>query len=264
MRITQLQRVLALLMVLLMMWGSTSALAATKAGQTISSDSKWINSDIIGAVDENTQVSLKDDFHTAVNLEWFLNDEEKLNSFELAEELLYERKLDIVLNQANFDPANADAIGLSSEWLKHDLKLVQNFSSLSGEWEYRNAYGIEPARPFLDAIASIENMDELSDYLFNVNGMNITGFALAQIGVTPDPESQTTYVASVVPNSLFALNDQTHPGEKRLMQLCIDRCRILPKNFQANLMQLFTHLYTKPEMIAGDLDIILSELEKIL
>ena len=48
------------------------------------------------------------------------------------------------------------------------------------------------------------------------------------------------------------------------MQLCIDRCRILPKNFQANLMQLFTHLYTKPEMIAGDLDIILSELEKIL
>ena len=77
MRITQLQRVRALLMVLLMMWGSTSALAATKAGQTISSDSKWINSDIIGAVDENTQVSLKDDFHTAVNLEWFLNDEEK-------------------------------------------------------------------------------------------------------------------------------------------------------------------------------------------
>ena len=221
MRITQLQRVLALLMVLLMMWGSTSALAATKAGQTISSDSKWINSDIIGAVDENTQVSLKDDFHTAVNLEWFLNDEEKLNSFELAEELLYERKLDIVLNQANFDPANADAIGLSSEWLKHDLKLVQNFSSLSGEWEYRNAYGIEPARPFLDAIASIKNMDELSDYLFNVNGMNITGFALAQIGVTPDPESQTTYVASVVPNSLFALNDQDeylYIGENGLMQ----------------------------------------------
>lgn len=63
---------------------------------------------------------------------------------------------------------------------------------------------------------------------------------------------------------LFALNEQTHPGEKRLMQLCTDRCRILPKNFQTNLMQLFTHLYTKPEMIAGDLDIILSELEKIL
>ena len=34
--------------------------------------SAWRNSDIIGAVTETTQVSLKDDFHTAVNRDWML------------------------------------------------------------------------------------------------------------------------------------------------------------------------------------------------
>ena len=208
MRKKQLQSLLALLLALVLALGSTSALAAITAGQTISSDSKWINSDIIGAVDENTKVSIKDDFHTAVNLEWFLTTEDGYGPFETAEEMIYQHKLDIVLNEAEIDPANADAIGLSSERLAHDLKLVQNFSSLSGEWEYRNAYGLEPARPFLEAIASIKTMDELSDYLFNVNGMNITGVSLLEIGVSPDPETQTTYMATIQPNTQFSLGSQ--------------------------------------------------------
>ena len=143
------------------------ALAAVQAGQTVSKDSKWINSDIIGAVDETTTVSLKDDFHTAVNLDWLLTTEDGDGLFYQSQYLLYDRKLSIVLGEAEVDPANADAIGLSSEWLEHDLKLVQTFSSLAGEWEYRNAYGIEPARPYLEAIASIQTMDELSAFMFN-------------------------------------------------------------------------------------------------
>lgn len=31
---------------------------------------------------------------------------------------------------------------------------------------------------------------------------------------------------------IFAVNEQTHPGEKRLVQLCNDRCSILPNNFE--------------------------------
>ena len=68
MRNTHLRRLIALLMVLLMTCASASA-ATVKAGETISSTSRWINSDIEGAVDENTKVSVKDDFHTAANLE---------------------------------------------------------------------------------------------------------------------------------------------------------------------------------------------------
>lgn len=63
---------------------------------------------------------------------------------------------------------------------------------------------------------------------------------------------------------LFALNRQTHPGEKRLVQLCRERCQLLPENFEENLSTLFHHMFLHPECIAGDLDRILTSLAKIL
>ena len=63
---------------------------------------------------------------------------------------------------------------------------------------------------------------------------------------------------------LFALNRQTHPGEKRMVQFCMERCEILPKNFEKNLNTLFADLFSHPESVAGDLDRILAELEIIL
>ena len=63
---------------------------------------------------------------------------------------------------------------------------------------------------------------------------------------------------------LFALNRQTHPGEKRLMQHCLERCQILPEHFEENLNKLFLHLFTTPENVPSDLDNILGEVKKIL
>lgn len=37
---------------------------------------------------------------------------------------------------------------------------------------------------------------------------------------------------------LFALNSQTHPGEKRLLQLCRQNCSILPEHFEDNINRL--------------------------
>lgn len=63
---------------------------------------------------------------------------------------------------------------------------------------------------------------------------------------------------------LFALNRQTHPGEKRLVQLCRETCRILPEQFEENLATLFSHMFLEPEQVAADLDRILTALAKIL
>jgi len=63
---------------------------------------------------------------------------------------------------------------------------------------------------------------------------------------------------------LFALNEKTHPGEKRLMQLCRDQLTILPADFEENLSNLFQHLFTAPEEIETDLSRILDELVKLL
>lgn len=63
---------------------------------------------------------------------------------------------------------------------------------------------------------------------------------------------------------LFAVNELTHPGEKRLVQLCREKCRILPERFEENLEQLFRDLFLNKDAVTGDLSRIIEELEKVL
>ena len=63
---------------------------------------------------------------------------------------------------------------------------------------------------------------------------------------------------------LFALNNQTHPGEKRLMQLCRKQCALLPEQFEENLEQLFAHLFAGDGRVQEDVGRIIDGLEKIL
>lgn len=48
----------------------------------------------------------------------------------------------------------------------------------------------------------------------------------------------SAFVASYF-DVIFALNEQLHPGEKRLIQFAINNCKILPKDFEINLLRLF-------------------------
>ena len=45
---------------------------------------------------------------------------------------------------------------------------------------------------------------------------------------------------------LFALNEMTHPGEKRMQSICSENCRILPENFDENLNRLFAGMFREP------------------
>ena len=45
---------------------------------------------------------------------------------------------------------------------------------------------------------------------------------------------------------LFALNEKTHPGEKRMQQICSSECQILPKDFDKNLNRLFAEMFRGP------------------
>jgi predicted nucleotidyltransferase len=44
---------------------------------------------------------------------------------------------------------------------------------------------------------------------------------------------------------IFALNEKTHPGEKRLVEMAKKQCEILPKDFEENLDELFKAMYTE-------------------
>lgn len=41
---------------------------------------------------------------------------------------------------------------------------------------------------------------------------------------------------------IFALNEKTHPGEKRMQSICSKECEILPNNFDENFSELFKAL----------------------
>ena len=60
---------------------------------------------------------------------------------------------------------------------------------------------------------------------------------------------------------LFALNEMTHPGEKRVQQICSAQCRILPAHFDENLNRLFSGMFREP--IAPVIREMVAELQKI-
>ena len=52
----------------------------------------------------------------------------------------------------------------------------------------------------------------------------------------------TEFLASYF-DILFALNEMTHPGEKRMQSICSQECKILPHNFNENLHRLFHGMF---------------------
>lgn len=60
---------------------------------------------------------------------------------------------------------------------------------------------------------------------------------------------------------IFALNELTHPGEKKLIEICKRDCQILPKNFEENLKNLFDTMFSAPEKIEEALSEIIKEIK---
>lgn len=54
----------------------------------------------------------------------------------------------------------------------------------------------------------------------------------------------TEFLASYF-DIIFAINEMTHPGEKRMQSICSTECNLLPNNFDANLHKLFDGLFKK-------------------
>lgn len=73
----------------------------------------------------------------------------------------------------------------------------------------------------------------------------------------------TEYLASYF-DIIFALNKLTHYGEKRLVTLCENNCKILPADFRKNIETLFSDMFTNGDRVADDIENITDNLEKVL
>lgn len=62
---------------------------------------------------------------------------------------------------------------------------------------------------------------------------------------------------------IFALNELTHPGEKRMVQYAKEHAKILPCNFEENIESLLKNLFTEPEKVPAILQTIIDEVKKI-
>ena len=63
---------------------------------------------------------------------------------------------------------------------------------------------------------------------------------------------------------IFAYNRLTHPGEKRLVQLCKRDCSELPRDFEENLNRLFADMFINPESLAKNLKVIFDNLDEMI
>ena len=140
---------------------------------TITTESKWLDSMVDGAVDADTGASEKDDFYTAVNKEWLLNTsiEAEENGYYSAlatrnMELVKERKLALLKGETTGDEITPqDDKVLPTAQAQHLAQTLQRFTELVLDWDTRNSLGAEPLRTYIEAIENLSSLEEMNTYL---------------------------------------------------------------------------------------------------
>ncbi len=171
--------------------------------KTVTEDSRWINSDFVGAVTEDTNVSLKDDFYTAVNKEWFLEVEDRLEKEKSVGELsdnegiVLKQELEL-LNKAREGSLGENKIGMEADAYNHLKEIFSTFTKLAADWNERNAEGIKPLEPYIQQIENIQNIEELTTYLINADGSFVSGAYPIKFSVDASwEEDDATYTVMI-------------------------------------------------------------------
>ena len=188
-------------------------LRAVTKNQTIAEDSKWINSSIDGSIDAATETDVKDDFYTAVNKDWLLRplpeDEEETSLFTDVSEQ-FDRNMDAVRAGTAGDSRGSNAGVMSDDALEHIQSLVYTMRDLGADEATRNAQSTEPLRPYIERIAGISSMEELTDYFCNADGRNLFDIQLTDSELeAPVEEDLTNYTVFVTPGDVFSLGDES-------------------------------------------------------
>lgn len=227
-------------------YGQLAALLPeVKPGETISSDSKWINSDIDGAVDETVSVREQDDFHTAVNREWLLEtklsgeDFDSAGTFITATEVLTEQ------NESLLQPSNTavDPELMSQEEYDHLESLSCGLAQLAGDWETRNERGAEPVRQYIESIRNVSSLDELTAYLLDPEGWTESSQALAVFATDTNTENRDQYSVLIAPCTSWSLSSQDS-----YLSLTGDDLRLKAYNEQAAGYVLGSLGFSAPEI----------------
>ena len=169
-------------------------------------DGRWLNSDMIGNVTEDTPVGLKDDFALYINKDWALN-AELPDGFASITPL---SECDLIIQERMKKLLTDDSL------TGHDAELVHKLYALVTDWDYRDAQGTEPAKPYMEAIEKINDLNTLYSYMCSED--NLMQFFPFTANVDSDEEDQTVYVLYIDPQGLTLspeteYRDRTELGE---------------------------------------------------
>lgn len=187
--------------------GNTEKKEEVKLNEKVNADSKWINSEIEGAIDENSELSLKDDYYAAHNKEWLLDtkadDAHYMVNYNNSNEITNLRLLSIIKNETDED-ANGDA-PVPVDYVMHDEKQVHILADALMDWDERNANSISELKKYTDYIEAIDSVDALNEYLIGNNGQNLMQIDLVNLIVKApalDAEHRYVYVSQITTASL--------------------------------------------------------------
>lgn len=187
--------------------------------ETITPESKWINSSIDGSIDENTPVNVKDDFYTAVNKDYLLEPlakgQKEVSRFSDIQNQ-FEENMYTIMTMDRTDTSGLDPEVMSEEALLHIQDLVFTVAEYGKDADTRNAEGAEPLRPYIEKIAGISSLDELTGYLCNTDGTNLFSLQLTPFTVEKpiDAELQNTYVVKFKDAPSLMLGSKEEPKEE--------------------------------------------------
>ncbi len=184
-----------------------------KPNVTASSETKWINSDIYGAIDNTLTISEKDDFHTAVNKEWLLQqtkpteDDDDRGLLLEGDEIVKDRLIGIVSGKEDKEAFDGSQVDISDEEIAHDQELVVRFVKAAADWDARNKASVEPLRAGIEDIMSISSIDDMTDFIVDFGGRNLSGESLVDIQTYAGSIDAENYRCIVAPDNMYSLNN---------------------------------------------------------
>ncbi len=170
---------------------NTEAQDEDPIAQRAAVEKPWVDSSVGNAVAQGYMPELKDDFYTAVNQDRLKT--MKLDPKHTSEGTVYQRMNDIRDQRA--------AILKDEKLTSHDAKLVKDFYALWLDWDSRNAKGLQEAKPHVEALEKVQNLEELSAYMASEEGI-LWGGNFAPLEVAPDLLDSSKYTVHIYSTSL--------------------------------------------------------------
>ena len=145
------KRWISLLLALMLALSASACALEEQIAENMDLTSRWIDSDLTGVILEDTQIRLQDDFAAAVNKDW------KLEIGDSYHNVLQEIT-DTTLQNMETAVADPSIEGPEAECLR-------TYYGLASSWDDRNADGIEPLKPYIEDIASIDSREAMFEFL---------------------------------------------------------------------------------------------------